>query len=831
MHLSNSNRNPFYLLKTLLVSVLLIICQIESIAQTLPFNPGTLSSGNEVICNGGNPSLIAFSTPAASGSTYQWYFQNGLITAVSSTAGTTGWTLISGATSNTYDPPSGLTASRTFACRVTKSGISLWASVVRRITVLPSVNFGGIAAGNQTFSLSGNPNPIVLSTAVSGGSGTFSYQWYSSPGVVSAPTGTSIPTSWTAIAGATTNTYDPPVQYQSITYALRVDPTGSPDCSNARWAASERKITVNISSGTLAAGNQTICFGGDPNNISFSTAATGGVTYQWYSRDGIITAPTTSASTSGWSAISGATANSYNPPAGLAVSRTYACRVINGPVGLWANGVRQITVTTFDAGTVVGTEELFAFTGNPSPIQHQNASLTTYTLQWYSFTGLTSAPTGSAIPSGWTLIAGATASSYDPPSIATSRTYACLINSGGCSRWASGAARVVISSFDIGSVSGSIDTICYGDISSLTFSTPPSAGTSVSWYKVNSSPNKPTDPIEPASDIFIANGVNVELGRLFVGDLGLTESQVFQPRTYQARVTNGSVSYWMRPTTVKTRNPLNPGDVDVWLPPSICNGDALPQSFSITPPSMDYFSFYGAIPHYLFNCRWFYTTDTTTFTTGSGQCFANWDTLTGLNWKPAGPSFIYNASPGSPAISAPVLPIITEFPYSSATGSYAELKFKLLVNPVKTASGLESIMCDDLLPEEECIGEDMNKGVTAYGFYRVRINQCGSSARMFMPEENPGTHNKMQDVYLGNAFPNPAQEYANIELQLPDNTSKAEIVLLNVSGQEINIQPVSTNNSRQKVQLNLAELPAGLYFYFLEVDGINYGTKRISIVR
>jgi hypothetical protein len=246
---------------------------------------------------------------------------------------------------------------------------------------------------------------------------------------------------------------------------------------------------------------------------------------------------------------------------------------------------------------------------------------------------------------------------------------------------------------------------------------------------------------------------------------------------------------------------------------------------------MDYFSFYGAIPHYLFNCRWFYTTDTTTFTTGSGQCFANWDTLTGLNWKPAGPSFIYNASPGSPAISAPVLPIITEFPYSSATGSYAELKFKLLVNPVKTASGLESIMCDDLLPEEECIGEDMNKGVTAYGFYRVRINQCGSSARMFMPEENPGTHNKMQDVYLGNAFPNPAQEYANIELQLPDNTSKAEIVLLNVSGQEINIQPVSLNNSRQKVQLNLAELPAGLYFYFLEVDGINYGTKRISIVR
>ena len=830
MYLSTSNRNPIYLFKCLLITVLSIILQPESSAQTLPFNPGTLSSGNEVICNGGNPSLIAFSTPAASGSTYQWYFQNGLITAVSSTAATTGWTLISGATSTTYDPPSGLTASRTFACRVTKAGISLWASVLRRITVLPSINYGIIAAGSQTFSLSGNPNPIVLSMAASGGSGIFSYQWYSSPGVVSAPTGTSIPASWTAIAGATTNTYDPPVQYQSITYALRVDPIGSPDCSTARWAASERKITVNISSGTLAAGNQTICFGGDPNNIAFSTAATAGVTYQWYSRDGIIAAPTTTASTSGWTAISGATANSYNPPIGIEVSRTYACRVINGPMSLWANGVRQITVTTFDAGTVVGTEELFAFTGNPSPIQHQNASLTTYTLQWYSFTGLNTAPTGSAIPLGWTLIAGATASSYDPPSINTSRTYACLINSGGCSRWASGAARVVISSFDIGSVSGSIDTICYGDAASLTFSTPPAAGTSVAWYRVYSSPKKPTDPIEPGS--VGANGVNVELGRLFIGEPSLTASQVFQPRTYQARVTNGSVSYWMRPTTVKTRNPLNPGSVPLWTP-SICNGDALSHSFPITPPSMDYFSFYGAIPHYLFNCRWFYTTDTTTFSTGSGQCSANWDTLPGLNWKPAGPSFIFNASPGSPAISAPALPIITEFPYSSATGSYAELKFKLLVNPVKTASGLESIMCDDLLPFEDCIGigEDMNKGVTAYGYYRVRINQCGSSARMFMPEENPGTLNKMQDVYLGDAFPNPAQEYANIELQLPDNASKAEIVLLNVSGQEINIQPVSLINSRQKVQLNLSELPAGLYFYFLEVDGINYGTKRISIVR
>jgi hypothetical protein len=286
----------------------------------------------------------------------------------------------------------------------------------------------------------------------------------------------------------------------------------------------------------------------------------------------------------------------------------------------------------------------------------------------------------------------------------------------------------------------------------------------------------------------------------------------------------------MRPTTVKTRNPLNPGSVSIWTP-SICNGDALPQSFSITPPSMDDFSFYGAIPHYLFNCRWFYTTDTISTLSGDDACSFNYDTLPGLNWKPAGPSFIFNASLGSPAISAPALPIITEFPYSSATGSYAKLMFKLLVNPVKTASGLESIMCDDLLPFEECIGEDMNKGVTAYGIYFLVINQCGSSARMFMPGENPETLNKMKDVYLGNAFPNPAQEYANIELQLPDNASKAEIILLNVSGQEINIQPVSLINSRQKVQLNLSELPAGLYFYFLEVDGINYGTKRISIVR
>ncbi|UPT68685.1 MAG: hypothetical protein M0D57_08705 [Sphingobacteriales bacterium JAD_PAG50586_3] len=97
-------------------------------------------SGNESLCSGGDPVAISFATIPSGGSgnfTYQWYYQDGLITCPSGSS-TTGWTIISGATISSYDAPIGLSTSRTYACLVTATAgggctaTTNWASQCRQ---------------------------------------------------------------------------------------------------------------------------------------------------------------------------------------------------------------------------------------------------------------------------------------------------------------------------------------------------------------------------------------------------------------------------------------------------------------------------------------------------------------------------------------------------------------------------------------------------------------------------------------------------------------------------------------------------------------------------
>jgi hypothetical protein len=111
-----------------------------------------------------------------------------------------------------------------------------------------------------------------------------------------------------------------------------------------------------VDHGTVASGDQTICYGGDPSNITFSVAPSGGAVggsfnYQWYYKDGVGDPCPTGTNVSGWTLIGGATGNSYDPPSGLTTSRTYAVTV--DPTGIpdcgpatWANGCRKVTVNT-----------------------------------------------------------------------------------------------------------------------------------------------------------------------------------------------------------------------------------------------------------------------------------------------------------------------------------------------------------------------------------------------------------------------------------------------------------------------------------------------------
>jgi hypothetical protein len=191
--------------------------------------------------------------------------------------------MIGSATGNSYDPPAGLTGSRTFAVLLAATvspdcGVATWAGNCRQVTVLPTVNYGTVASGDETICNGGNPANITLSTVASGGAGTFTYQWYYQDGLVTCPSGTST-VGWTMIGSATGNSYDPPTGLTgSRTYAVLVDATGSPDCGVATWASNCRQVTVLpiVNYGTVASGNETVCNGGDPANITLSTVASCG---------------------------------------------------------------------------------------------------------------------------------------------------------------------------------------------------------------------------------------------------------------------------------------------------------------------------------------------------------------------------------------------------------------------------------------------------------------------------------------------------------------------------------------------------------------------------
>jgi len=115
---------------------------------------GTVASGDEAFCNSGDPSNITLSVSPSGGAgtfNYQWYYQDGLITCPTGT-NTSGWTIISGETNSSYDPPSGLTTSRTYAVQTDVTGppdceVATWASSCRKVSLYSSPSGG-------TFSVS-----------------------------------------------------------------------------------------------------------------------------------------------------------------------------------------------------------------------------------------------------------------------------------------------------------------------------------------------------------------------------------------------------------------------------------------------------------------------------------------------------------------------------------------------------------------------------------------------------------------------------------------------------------------------------------------------------
>ena len=432
-------------------------------------NPGVLFP-NQTICSGGDPSNISPQIfPSGNGTlTYQWQS--------STTSATSGFTNISGATSNSYDPPAGLTSTTYYQLVVTSTLNSVSCSAITTpVTVtVNNVNPGTIAS-NQTICASGNP--AILSASVGAtGSGTLSYAWSSST--------TSNSSGFTPIGGATLASYDPPAGLTTTTYyQVAVNSTlNGVSCSGNSNVVT---VTINDIVAPVVSSSQTICSGGNPDPFIVQTTASGSgnLTYQWQS--------STTSSTSGFTAIGSATSSSYDAPNGLTSTTYYqvvTTSTLNGVTCQQTSNTLTVTVNTVSAGTVTGNQTICSG-GNPAPFTTVSSptGLGVLSYQWQSST--------TSASSGFAAINGASNATFDPPSGITVTTYYQLVvtstlNGVACS--ATSATLTVNVNQITASTIGSNQTICSGGNPSAFTVLTGATGSSVLTYSWQSSTTSST---------------------------------------------------------------------------------------------------------------------------------------------------------------------------------------------------------------------------------------------------------------------------------------------------------------------------------------------------
>jgi Secretion system C-terminal sorting domain len=86
---------------------------------------------------------------------------------------------------------------------------------------------------------------------------------------------------------------------------------------------------------------------------------------------------------------------------------------------------------------------------------------------------------------------------------------------------------------------------------------------------------------------------------------------------------------------------------------------------------------------------------------------------------------------------------------------------------------------------------------------------------------------KNERISVNNVFPNPANEYAEIDYQMTDNISDAKIKLFNVLGSLVSEYDLDKNERQLRIQTR--EIPSGVYYYRLDLEGKKVATKKLLV--
>ncbi|WP_333696768.1 lamin tail domain-containing protein, partial [Flavobacterium sp.] len=146
-------------------------------------------------------------------------------------------------------------------------------------------------------------------------------------------------------------------------------------------------------------------------------------------------------------------------------------------VNLAANP-RNSSSAANSCSTTVSTETVCSGV-EPASISVSAASGSTgsYTYSWYQFDGITTAPTGTAIPEGWNLVG--TGSSFSPDALTADATFASYVTPLGCAgAWSTGQRQVTVNALPVATISPSGTLVLPAGTSQVLTA---SGGTSYLW--------------------------------------------------------------------------------------------------------------------------------------------------------------------------------------------------------------------------------------------------------------------------------------------------------------------------------------------------------------
>jgi len=329
-----------------------------------------------------------------------------------------------------------------------------------KYTPCGNITTPGSIATNYTYCNSGNPPSFTsVNNATGGCGGSVHYQWQKRVGT----SGT-----WANISGATAATYN-----QGTTTTTTQFRRAAKRTTETTWKYTNVvTITINkqlTAAGTIAA-SQTFCNSGNPANITSTAAASGGnggnITYQWYSYE-VGVGP--------WTAISGATAATYNPPT-ITKSTHYrrgAKRSVCGNL-IYTPYVTMTIYKQLTSAGAIGSPQTFCNSGNVANLTNTTTPSGglggTIQYVWQKSTN----------NSTWFTIGGATSSTYDPGTVITNTYYRRGAKRSVCGsyQYTSSVKVTVNKELTNAGAIGSPQTFCNsGNVANLTNTTFPSGGT------------------------------------------------------------------------------------------------------------------------------------------------------------------------------------------------------------------------------------------------------------------------------------------------------------------------------------------------------------------